>query len=89
MASRNFNATGMPQSIRTVLGLVNGTDYVGQNVSASATLFLRDAAVRPQPNARAFRHETSGFFYFSPDGITDLWAWTDDLAGCAVIVSEA
>ena len=89
MASRNFNATAMPQNIRTTFGLVNGASYTGQNVLATATLFLRDAAVRPQPNARAFRHETGGFFYFTPDRTTDLWAWTDDPAGCAVIVTEA
>ena len=89
MASRNFNATSTPQSIASVVVLTDGQQYVGQNVSTTATLFVREAAVQPAPTMRAHRHESGAFFYFTPGGTTSLWAWTDDPAGCAVIVTEA
>lgn len=89
MASRNFDATQTPRSIASVLGLPDGVDYVGQNVSTTATLFVRDAAVSPPRTMRAFRHESGGFFYFTPGGTTALWVWTDDADGCPVIVTEA
>ena len=89
MASRNFDATQTPRGIAAVLALADGVSYTGQNVSQTATLFLRDAAVRPAPNMRAFRHESGGFFYFTPGGAAALWVWTDDADGCPVIVTEA
>ena len=89
MPSRDFNATGTPQSIAAVLGLTSGQAYVGQNVSTTATLFVREAAAAPSPHARAHRHEAGGFFYFTPGGTSSLWVWTDDPGGCAVIVTAA
>ena len=89
MPSRDFNATGTPQSIAAALGLASGQEYVGQNVSTTATLFARETNTAPAPNDRAHRHEAGGFFYFTPGGSSDLWLWTDDVDGCAVIVTEA
>ena len=89
MASRNFDATRTPRDIASLLGLTVGTDYVGQNVSQTATLFLRDAAVRPAPTMRAHRHQAGGFFSFTPGGTSSIWLWTDDPDGCPVIVTEA
>ena len=89
MPSRDFNATGTPQSIAAALGLASGQEYVGQNVSTTATLFAREADTAPPPEARVHRHEAGGFFYFTPGGSSDFWLWTDDVDGCAVIVTEA
>ena len=89
MASRNFDATGTPRSIAAVLGLRDGQEYAGQNLSTTATLFVREALMIPSAGTRAHRHEAGSFFFFTPSGQTSLWAWTDDPAGCACIVTEA
>lgn len=88
MASRNFDAGRTPRDIAATLNLTAGTNYVGQNLSQTATLFLRDAAVRPSPGMRAFRHEAGAFFYFTPVGTTSLWAWSDEDT-CPVLITEA
>ena len=89
MPSLDFNATGTPQSIAAALGLASGQEYVGQNLSTVATLFVREADAAPTPDARTHRHEAGSFFYFTPGGTSSLWVWTDDPDGCAVIVTEA
>ena len=88
MASRDFDASMVPQDLVAALGLVAGTLYAAQNVSTTATLFVREDSVVPEPTARAFRIEAGGHFTCSPTG-NPIWLWTDDLAGCPVLLDEA
>ena len=88
MASMDFNATQIPQNMTSALGLIVDQQYTGQNVSTVATLYAREDSVQPAVGARAFRHESGGFFYFMPSANNDLWVWTDDPDGCPVIVTE-
>ena len=89
MASQDFDATLVPADIVAGLGLSAGTLYQGQNVSTTATLRVRQAAVAPGADARAIRIEASGSFSIEPDGTNGIWLWTDDPGSCPVIVTEA
>ena len=89
MASRNFDATGEPQALETVLGLTMGTAYTLQNVDVKARLRIRVAAVKPAASMRSHFIEPGGTQFFEPTAGTFAWAWTDDPTGCAVIVTEA
>ena len=73
----DFDATPVPADVVAALGLTQGTRYSGQNVSGTATLFVREAASAPAVTDRAFR----------VDG--PVWLWTDEADGCAVIIAEA
>ena len=89
MPSQDYDATLVPADIVADLGLVVGQLYEGQNVSTTATLRVRQAAVAPSADARAIRIEASGTFTIAPDGIDGIWLWTDDRAGCPVIITES
>ena len=88
MPSQDYDATLVPADIVTGLSLAEGTQYQGQNTSTIATLRIREAAVAPDANARAIRVEAGGVFTIKPDG-DGIWVWTDDAAGCPVILTEA
>ena len=89
MASRNFDATGDPRALETVLGLTMGTVYNLQNVDVKARLRLRVAAVKPAAAMRSHFIEPGVMQSFEPTAGTFAWTWTDDPTGCAVIVTEA
>ena len=84
----DFDATPVPADIVAALGLIQGTRYSGQNVSGTATLFVREAASAPAVTDRAFRVESGGQFTLRPSG-GPVWLWTDEADGCAVIIAEA
>ena len=84
----DFDATGTPSDIVAALSLAQGTRYSGQNVSNTATLFVREAASAPAVTDRAFRVQSGGEFTLRPAG-GPVWLWTDEADGCAVIVAEA
>ncbi len=88
MASMDFDATGVPTDIVDALGLTSGTRYTGQNVSTTATLFVREAAAMPTMHARAFKVEAGSPFTLKPEGIP-LWVWTDDPNGCPLVLDNA
>ena len=87
MASQDFDATGTPTNVVSALSLASGTRYTGQNVSTTGTLFVRESASMPNTTDRAFKVEAGGNFTFKVD--VALWLWTDDDAGCPVILDEA
>ena len=88
MASQDFDATGAPADIVAGLGLSSGTHYQGQNTSTTATLRVRESVAAPAADARAIRIEAGGVFTTNPDG-DGIWLWTDDTAGCPVIITES
>ena len=88
MASQDFDASQVPVDIVTGLSLAAGTLYQAQNTSTTATLRIREAAVAPAADARAIRIEAGGVFTINPDG-DGIWLWTDDTAGCPVILTPA
>ena len=88
MPSQDFDADQAPRNIAHVLSLSNRTRYTCQNVSGLATLFFRESAATPPASDRAFRIEPGGYFTLEPTG-SPLWFWTDDPAGCPVVVTEA
>ena len=51
MASRDFDATTVPQDVVAAAGLTAGTAFAGQNLSTTATLFL---LIRDSPLARVY-----------------------------------
>ena len=90
MASLDFDATAQPTDVIAALSLARGRSYEGQNVSTTATLYLRDVAVGgavPEPTSRAKRVEASGTFTIRPDG-DPTYLWTDAPGGCPVIFTE-
>ena len=84
----DFDATRAPTDIVAALSLAQGTRYTGQNVSGTATLFVREATAAPAVTERAFRVESGGQFTIRPSG-SPIWLWTDDSAECAVILAVA
>ena len=88
MAAIDFDATGVPTELVTGASLVQGIQYSCMNVSTRATLFLREATTPPAADARAFRVETAGVFTVKPSGV-GVYVWTDDPAGCPIILNEA
>ena len=84
----DFDATPVPADIVAALGLAQDTLYSGQNVSGTATLFVREAASAPAVTDRAFRIQSDGQFTLRPRGEA-IFFWTDEADGCAVIVTEA
>ena len=89
MASQDFDASTAPQDIVAALSLAAGTVYSGQNVSTFATLRVREAASVPASTARAYKVEAGGQFTISPKTGEGIYVWTDESAGCAVIVTES
>ena len=89
MASQDFDAMGAPTDIVAGLGLAAGELYQGQNTSTTATLRVRESVAAPTADARAIRIEAGGNFTFSPDGTNGIWLWTDEPAGCPVILTPA
>lgn len=88
MAAVDFDATASPVDMAAAVGLTQGRAFTGQNLSTVATLFVREAASMPAVTARAFRVEAGGTFTVKPNG-SPVWCWTDDPAGCPVILDEA
>ena len=84
----DFDASVIPVDIVAALGLAQDELFAGQNVSNTATLFVREAATAPAVTDRAFRVESGGRFTLRPSG-EPIWAWTDEPDGCAVIVGVA
>ena len=84
----DFDATQNPVDIVVAVGLAQDTIYSGQNVSGTATLYVREAATIPAVTDRAFRVESGGRFTLRPRG-APIWFWTDESAGCSVILSVA
>ena len=84
----DFDASVIPVDIVAALGLAQDELFAGQNVSGTATLYVREAATIPAVTDRAFRVESGGQFSLRPRG-EPIWAWTDEADGCAVIVAEA
>ena len=89
MASQDFDATRVSADIVADLGLAIGRTYFGQNLSTIATLLFREAATAPDAAARAFRVESGGVFTLKPQSGVGIWLWSDDDAGCPVIISES
>ena len=84
----DFDATLVPSDIVSVLGLADGKFYTAQNVSGTATLFIREQVAAPAVTDRAFRVESGGQFTIRPSG-EPVWLWTDEADGCAVTLAEA
>ena len=84
----DFDATVIPADVVVALSLAQGVLYSGQNVSGTSTLYVREQVAAPDLTDRAFRVESGGRFTLRPSG-EPIWAWTDELAGCAVIVAVA
>ena len=89
MPAMDFDATATPVDIVVDLNLQVGTTYSGQNVSTTATLFTRPSASPAAVGDRAFRVEAGGVFTLTPESGVSVWVWSDDPAGCPVIVDEA
>ena len=89
MASRNFDATLVPRSLETVLGLPVGASCWLQNLSPTATLLIRQAAVAPAADARAHQIFAGEDVTIQVDSGSRLWAWTDDPQGCPVIATNS
>ena len=88
MAALDFDATTSPQDVVAALSLTANTLYARQNLSTIATAFFREAAAMPGAGARAFRVEAGGPFTLKPTGDA-IWVWTDEAAGCPLILSES
>ena len=84
----DFDATLVPADIVAALSLTQDVRYSGQNLSNTASLFVREVASVPAVSDRAFRVQSGGEFTLRPGG-EPIWVWTDDPDGCAVIVGEA
>lgn len=87
MASQDFDATRTPADIVAGLSLSQNVAYTVQNVSGTATLFLRQATAAAISD-RAHRIESSGYMTIRPNG-EPIWLWTDDPNGCPTIATEA
>ena len=83
----DFTATTAPAA----LTLQPGAIYDGQNVSNTATLFIRESTSIPAVTDRAFRVESGGHFDLKGPwlGTAAIWLWTDSEADCAVILTIA
>ena len=86
MAAIDFDLTAVPLDL--VASLPSGMTFACQNISTTATVFVRESAAVPGPSDRAFRIEAVGNFNVKNTG-TPIWAWTDDPAGAAVIATES
>ena len=84
----DFDATLVPADIVAALSLTQDVRYSGQNLSNTASLFVREVASVPAVSDRAFRVQSGGEFTLRPSG-EPIWVWTDEADGCAVIVGEA
>ena len=86
----DFDATLIPVDVVAALNLEYGLDYLLQNVAPSATLFVRESLTAPAVTERGFKVESGGRFVLRPKPIdVPLWLWTDEPAGCAVIVGNS
>ena len=84
----DFDVTLVPADIVAALSLTQDVRYSGQNLSGTASLFVREVASVPAVSDRAFRVQSGGEFTLRPSG-EPIWVWTDEEDGCAVIVGEA
>ena len=82
----DFDLTATPLDIAA--SLVAGRTFFCQNVSTTATVFLRESATAPTMTDRGFRIQAGGGFNIKNTG-TSVWLWTDDPAGAAVIATES
>lgn len=90
MATRNLDVTTSPQSVATALGLNLGeadiVNVVIQNVSNTATLFVREQVMPPSAGHRGVRVESSGTYRAKLWAqLPAVWIWTDDRAGCQCV----
>ena len=88
MGAIDFDATMTPQDLVAQMSLQANISYTGQNVGTIATLFFREGSTMPAITDRSFRIEAGGTFILRPTG-DPIWAWTDDAAGCPLILGEA
>ena len=84
----DFDATLVPADIVAALSLTQDVRYTCQNLSGTATLFVREAGSVPSITDRAFRVESSGEFTLRPSG-DPIFLWTDDPSGCPLILGVA
>ena len=87
MPAIDFDASDTPADIVAGAALTAGTDYTVQNVSTTATLFLREQTTQPAIGTRAFKIEAGSVFTIKPTG-APIWVWTDNTT-CPLIVAEA
>ncbi len=88
MAAIDFDATLVPTDIVAAGSLASQQAYTAQNLSGVASLFVREASSAPSPRERAFKIEPGTVFTIRPTG-APIYVWTDDAAGCPVILNEA
>ena len=84
----DFDAAPVPVDVVAALGLAQDVLYSGQNVSGTATLYVRESATVPAVTDRAFRVESGGQFSLRPRG-APIWFGTDEGDGCAAILTES
>ena len=87
MPAIDYEASATPTDLVAGAGLVAGTLYAGQNTSTTATLFVRGALVTPAAGDRAFRVEAGSPFQVKDRG-EPIWVWTDEPAGCPMILTR-
>ena len=90
MASRNVDVTTDPTDIVTGVGLTVGTRYTLQNVDPAATVFVREAAVKPTGGAlRGFVLAPFVNATVVPDAGIGIWLWTGRADGAKLVIDEA
>ena len=79
-----------PANIVAALGLTVGRVYTIQNVDANATIYLREAAVKPTGGAlRGFVLAPFGYGTIKPEANAGIWLWTDRADGAKAVIDEA
>ena len=92
MATHNLDVSTSPRSVATAIGFAlavsRGTvDRIEiQNVSTTATLFVREQVMPPTAGHRGRRVESGGVYETLLHGSAAIWVWTDDPGGCACVV---
>ena len=87
MPAQDFDATSVPVDVVAALGLAGSTTFQVQNVSTTATLFIRETSDPVTGASRSFRAEAGGLFTIKV-ALDPIWMWTDDPSGCPVILDE-
>ena len=90
MASRNVDVTTDPTNIVSGVGLTVGTRYTIQNVDPAATVFVREAAVKPTGGAlRGFVLAPFVHATLIPDTGIGIWLWTGRADGAKLVLAES
>ena len=84
----DHDVTVVPTDIVAAASLTVGTTYYGMNLSTTATLYGRPESNEPAVTARAYRYEAGGEFELEIKQGEKIWLWTDDSAGCPIILNE-